>query len=178
MLELSNSPFILGIFGAVAGLPILLFSYWGGWLADRLKRTTVLIAAQCLILIQATIFGYLDQTGLINVTEAAILAFALGTGMAFEVPARQALVFDLVGRQNITNALALHSTAFNTARFAGPAIAGFLMDMGLLYLCFYIKAMSAAVILCVLLILRLTGQTTESAKHYCQAQGTFGQNLA
>ncbi len=177
VLELSNSPLVLGIFGAVAALPLLLFSFWGGWLADRLKRTTVLITAQTIILLQAVIFGFLVQKRLITVEEAAALAFVLGTGMAFEVPARQALVFDLVGRWKITNALALHSTAFNTARFAGPAIAGLLMDAGLLYLCFYLKAASAAIILLVLFILRLAGKADENAKSHAGAQTRFGQTL-
>ncbi len=114
----------------------------------------MLYMAQGLIVIQAILFGLLVHTGIINVAEATILAFALGTGMAFEVPARQALVFDLVGRENITNALALHSTAFNTARFAGPAIAGLLMDAGLLFACFFLKAASSLFILVILIILK------------------------
>ncbi len=178
VLELSNSPWILGLFGAVAGLPILLFSYWGGWLADKFRRTTVLIAAQSLIFLQALLFGYLVQAGLINVIEATALAFALGTGMAFEVPARQALVFDLVGRRNITNALALHSTAFNTARFAGPAIAGILMDLGLLCVCFYLKALSALVILGILLVLRHTERNeAEAIKPSHSGKTGFWENL-
>lgn len=70
--------------------------------------------------------------------------------MAFEVPSRQTLVFELVGRDHITNALALHSTVFNLARFLGPALAGLLMASGGIAYCFYLKAASAAVILGIL----------------------------
>jgi MFS family permease len=74
--------------------------------------------------------------------------------MSFEVPARQALVYDLAGAEHITNALALHSSVFNLARFAGPAIAGILMSSGFTYLCFYIKAISALVIIMCLFKIR------------------------
>ena len=153
ILQLSNAPWVVGLLGAVSGLPILLFSLWGGMLSDRLPRISVLLAAQSLVLFQSVAFGFLVQTGVIKVPEILILAFLLGTGMAFEVPARQSLVFDFVGREHITNALGLHSTAFNLARFGGPALAGMLMGAGLLYACFYLKALSAVVIIAVLVML-------------------------
>ena len=151
ILELTDSPLAVGVLGAVAGLPILLFAFWGGWLADRLPRITFLRGIHTIVLAQSVVFGLLVQYGLINVYEILALAFMLGAGMAFEVPARQSLLFDLVGRRDITNALALHSTTFNLARFSGPAIAGVLMGAGLLYACFYIKAVS-----CVIVIIMLT----------------------
>ncbi len=151
ILELTDSPLAVGVLGAVAGLPILLFAFWGGWLADRLPRITFLRIIHLIVLVQSVVFAVLVQLGLINVYEVLVLAFMLGVGMAFEVPARQSVVFDLVGRRDITNALALHSTTFNLARFSGPAIAGILMGAGALYACFYIKAIS-----CIIVILLLT----------------------
>lgn len=154
ILEITNSPLAVGMLGAVAGLPILFFSFWGGWLADRLPRLTLLNGIHTMILLQSVAFGYLVQTGRINVPEILILAFMLGMGMAFEVPARQSLVYDLVGRRDITNALALHSTTFNLARFSGPAIAGILMGTGMLYACFYIKALSCMAIIAMLTLIK------------------------
>ena len=151
ILELTDSPLAVGVLGAVAGLPILLFAFWGGWLADRLPRINFLRGIHTIVLAQSVVFGILVQYDLINVYEILALAFMLGAGMAFEVPARQSLLFDLVGRKDITNALALHSTTFNLARFSGPAIAGMLMGAGMLYACFYIKAAS-----CVIVIIMLT----------------------
>lgn len=150
ILDITDSPMAVGMLGAISGLPILLFSFWGGWLSDRLPRLTLLKAIHAVILVQSMVFGYLVQTGRINVPEILFLAFMLGTGMAFEVPARQSLVYDLVGRRDITNALALHSTTFNLARFSGPAIAGLLMGQDLLHACFYIKALSCVAIIAVL----------------------------
>ncbi len=150
ILELTDSPLAVGLLGAVAGLPIFLFAFWGGWLADRLPRITFLRGIHTIVLVQSVVFGLLVQYDLINVYEILLLAFMLGAGMAFEVPARQSLVFDLVGRKDITNALALHSTTFNLARFSGPAMAGVLMGAGLLYACFYIKALSCVVVILML----------------------------
>jgi len=159
VLELSNSPFFVGLFGAVAALPILLFSFMGGYLSDRLGRFSVLFFAHFLIFCQGMFLGVMVQTSRINVPILLITAFFLGTGMAFEVPTRQSLIFDLVGREYITNALALHSTAFNLARFIGPAIAGILMSAGLLCLCFYSKGLSSLVAIIILSIISRQGHS-------------------
>ncbi len=150
ILELTDSPLAVGVLGAVSGLPILLFAFWGGWLADRVPRITFLKGIHTIVLAQSVVFGMLVQYGLINVYEILALAFMLGLGMALEVPARQSVVFDLVGREDITNALALHSTTFNLARFSGPALAGILMGAGLLHACFYIKAVSCVLVIAAL----------------------------
>ncbi len=148
---------------------MLIFPYWAGWLSDRIDRFGVLVSAQLLVLVQAILFGLFVQTSMINIYLACCLAFAMGTGMAFEVPSRQALVFELVGPGHITNALALHSTVFNLARFIGPAAAGILMNAGMLPACFYFKAVSALVIISVLFLLRkkigtFSGVEVKSAK--------------
>ncbi len=163
VLELSDSPWMVGLLGAVSGLPILFFSFWGGMLADRYPRITVLITAHAFILLQAVLLGFFVQTGVVEIVHVLLLAFVLGTSMAVEVPARQALVFDLVGREHITNALALHSTAFNLARFAGPAIAGWLMAVGSMAGCFYFKAVSALIVILVLLLIRKTNPSSRPA---------------
>ena len=143
VLELSDSPFHVGMLGAVSGLPILLFSFFGGYLSDRFSRFSVLFFAHSLILAHGVFLALLIASGHITIAILIATGFFLGTGMAFEVPARQGLVFDLVGRDGITNALALHSTAFNLARFLGPAVAGYLMEAGLTAACFAIKAVTA-----------------------------------
>ena len=173
VLELSDAPWILGLFGAVAGLPMLIFPYWAGWLSDRMDRMVLLISAQLIILLQAILFGLLVQTDSINIYWACILAFAMGSGMAFEVPSRQALVFELVGPKHITNALALHSTVFNLARFVGPAVAGLLMHAGMVAACFYIKAFTALAIIFILLILRKKIDTPLSATKQSQSQNLY-----
>ncbi len=150
VLELTDSTFQVGVLGAVAGLPILLFALAGGLLADRLPRITFLMVVQAVIALQAALFGLLVQTETIRFWSILALAFVLGSGISFEVPARQALIFNLVGKERITNGIALHSTAFNLARFGGPALAGFMIQAGFMAGCFYFKALSA---LCVILAL-------------------------
>ncbi len=154
VLELTGSAFYVGVLGAVAGLPILFFSLLGGFLADRFPKINFLIFVHSIILAQALIFGLLIQTGQINFSWILLLALVLGIGTSFEVPARQSLVFDLVGKDDITNGIAIHSTAFNLARFAGPAIAGILIKAGWMQGCFYLKAASAFLIMLVLFYLR------------------------
>ncbi len=147
VLELTGSTFYVGLLGTVTALPVLLFSLAGGMLADRLPKITFLILIHSMILVQAVVFGFLIETGTITFPLILLLASALGAGMAFEVPARQSLVFDLVGRQDITNGIALHSAAFNLARFGGPALAGLLMSAGFMADCFFFKAFSSLCII-------------------------------
>ncbi|WP_141674222.1 MFS transporter [Dissulfuribacter thermophilus] len=160
VLELSNSPFYVGLLGAVSGIPVLLFSFMGGYLSDRFDRFSVLFLAHVLILLQGLFLGVMVDIDRITLGLLLITSFFFGTGMAFEVPARQTLVFDLVGKKDITNALALHSTAFNLARFLGPAVAGFLMDLKMLSLCFYLKAVSALLVIWALFIILKRGYAT------------------
>ncbi len=154
MLDLTGSTWMVGVLGAVSGLPILLFAFLGGWLADRLPRTTVLVVSQSSIALQAFLLGVLVAEQQVLPVHLLVFGFILGSAMAAEVPARQALVYDLVGRNYITNALGLHSTAFNLARFAGPAIAGWLMAVGALEWCFYLRAITALFVLLCLMMIR------------------------
>ena len=154
VLELTGSTFYVGLLGTVTGLPILLFALVGGMLADRLPKISFLILIQSMILAQAFFFGLFVQTGTITFPVVLLLAFVLGTGMAFEVPARQSLIFDLVGKRDITNGIAIHSAAFNLARFGGPAFAGILMSAGMMADCFFFKAFSSICIIGSLLYIK------------------------
>ena len=156
VLEIKGSPFYLGILGAVTALPLLLFSLWGGSLSDRLPRTSVLIMAHLVVFIQACSLGLLTDNALITFPLILSLAFLFGSAMAFEVPARQALIFDLVGKDDIVNAVAVHSFVFNLAQFMGPAIAGLLIAAGHTESCFYLKAASTLFVLIIIFILKAT----------------------
>ncbi len=178
MLELTGSTFYVGLLGTVTGLPILLFALVGGVLADRLPKISFLILVHFLILLQAMIFGLLVEKGSITFPIILALSSILGAGMAFEVPARQSLVFDLVGRKDITNGIAIHSAAFNLARFGGPAMAGLLMSAGLMAGCFFFKAFSSLCIISSLLYVRkrysqfnrpIDGNRLSARESICQA---------
>jgi MFS family permease len=128
VLDLSGgSAVALGVTTALQFLPFLFFSLWGGTLADRVSRRKLLVITQVAMGLLALILGGLALAGLATVAIVYALAFALGVAAAFDNPARQAFVNELVSRDHLTNAIALNSASFNLARLVGPAIAGVLV---------------------------------------------------
>lgn len=128
VLELSGyDPVALGIAVSLQFLPIPLFSLSAGVLADRVDKRTFLILIQAAMAAQAAVLGVLDVTGAVVLWHAYLLCLVLGTVRAFEVPARQSFVEEMVGPDQVSNAVPLNSTVFNMARIIGPAIAGFVI---------------------------------------------------
>jgi MFS family permease len=127
VLELTGSLFLLGVTSAVRSLPILLFSFVGGIAADRFDRKRIILVANCVALVVTAILAWVTAAGRVDMAGILLLAFALGVTNAFEMPARQAYVVELVGRGDLMNAIALNSLLFNGARVIGPAIAGVLV---------------------------------------------------
>ena len=122
--ELTHSPAFLGYVGFAAGVPIWIFTFYAGVLADRISRRKILIITQTWMMLLAFILALLTFTNLVEAWHIIILAFGLGIGNAFDAPSRQAFVNELVDRENLVNAIALNSTMFNTATAIGPAVAG------------------------------------------------------
>ncbi len=145
--SLTKSPFYLGIVAAAASLPILLLSFVGGVIADRFAKRNLLLLTQGLSMIPALALGILTLLNVITVWEVALLAAMLGTINAVDVPTRQSFLIEMVGRGDVTNAIALNSAAFNGARIIGPVIAG----MSIAYLgmpaCFFLNAASFLAVL-------------------------------
>lgn len=128
VLELTNkSPMALGIAASLQFLPTLMLTLWAGVLADRLDKRKLLILAQSGIAASALILGLLDLTGLVQLWQVYLLCFVLGVFTAVDPPVRQAFVGEMVGREQLTNAIALNSSTFNLARVVGPAIAGIMI---------------------------------------------------
>lgn len=119
----------MGVVTALQFLPILLFSPWAGLAADRFERRRLLQITQSLMMIFGFSLGFLILTGRIELWMVYILAFAGGTVLAFENPVRQSFVSELVAPRMLPNAVALNSTAFNSARLIGPALSGLIIDM-------------------------------------------------
>ncbi|MBT2235357.1 MFS transporter [Nonomuraea sp. NEAU-A123] len=117
----------LGLATALQFLPMLLFGLFGGVLADRYPKRPILIVAQSLMAVLALVIGVLTMTGTAQVWHVYLMAFTLGLISCVEVPTRQAFVVEMVGRQDLSNAIALNSSIFNLARVMGPAIAGVLI---------------------------------------------------
>ena len=124
VLNLTHSPFLLGLVGALQWLPVLFFSLVGGVVADRVSKRSLLIVTQSAQMIQAFVLGVLVLTGRIEYWHVVVLACALGCTSAFDIPTRQAFVFEMVEGEDMMNAVALNSTIFNGARLFGPAVAG------------------------------------------------------
>jgi MFS family permease len=124
VLELTNSGTALGIVTALQFLPSLLFGLWGGLLADRYDKRKLLLATQTGLALVALILGVLDVTGIVQYWQVLVLALALGLVSAIDSPVRQSFVVEMVGPDDLTNAVGLNSTIFNSARILGPAGAG------------------------------------------------------
>jgi MFS family permease len=125
--RLTESSFMLGLTAFCALFPVLLLSLWGGVLADHINRQKLLILAYSAGLIQALTLGLLTLTGHVQVWHILVLSALLGIIHALEMPARHSFLSDIVSRENLPNAIALNSSAFNIARFSGPFIAGILV---------------------------------------------------
>jgi MFS family permease len=146
VLELSNSPLVVGLVPALHTLPILLFTLYGGVIADRVDRRRALLLLQTLFAVEALALAVLVLGHWISVPWVLALAFLAGIAAAFEVPIRNALVPELVPRGALTNAIALNSASFNLARVLGPALAGGLLALGGPALCFFLNAASFAAV--------------------------------
>ncbi|MGI9028788.1 MAG: MFS transporter [Ilumatobacteraceae bacterium] len=127
ILTLTASAGALGLTTGLQFLPILLFSPLAGVIADRYPKRRVLAVTQLVLGASAATLGLLAVTGTVQPWHVYVLAFVFGTGAAFDMPARQAFVNDLVGPDRLANAVALNSAGFNLARMIGPGLAGLLI---------------------------------------------------
>ncbi len=153
VLELTDSPFYVGLVSTLGSLPILFFTLWGGVLADRVHRRRALILFQALMLGDALVLAILTATHGVTIGWVMVLAVIHGTSAAFEVPIRQAFLVEMVGTEDLMNAIALNSSNFNLTRIVGPAIAGAIVASVGVAPCFFLNAASfLAVIWCLVLI--------------------------
>jgi MFS family permease len=127
VLSLTGSATTLGLIVAAQTLPILLLGPYGGVIADRVDKRRTMIALQAMMGVQALVLGVLTVTGNVRVWQIAVLAVLLGVNNAFENPARQSFMMEMVGPEHLRNAVSLNSVLVNVARTIGPAIAGLLI---------------------------------------------------
>ena len=154
-LELTNDAFLVGLVSAMGSLPVLLFSLYAGVLVDRTDKLRLVFIAQALFCVEAGLLWWLTWTG--NITFGWLLALATMQGLisAVEIPARQSLFVELVGREDLLDAVALNSSGFNLARIIGPSIAALVIAQAGLAWCFAINALSYLAVLGGLLVIRL-----------------------
>ncbi|MBI2845820.1 MAG: MFS transporter [Chloroflexi bacterium] len=153
--RLTGSPLALGVVGFFGSVPVLLFSLWGGVLADRLPKRNILVIAQTGLMLQAFVLGGLTLTGLVQVWHIMLLALILGSINSIEMPTRQAFVVEMVGKDKLTNAIALNSSLFNATRIIGPAVAGVLVATLGEGPAFFINGVSFLAVIFGLLLMRM-----------------------
>lgn len=157
--ELTRSPVYLGYVAFSSGVPTWLFMLYAGVVADRMKRRNLLLITQIGMMILAFLLASLTFLHLIKPWHIIVFAFGLGMANAFDAPARQAFVLEMVDRQDLTNAIALNSTMFNTATALGPALAGVTYAFLGPAWCFMINGLSfLAVIAALLAMMNLNPQ--------------------
>jgi MFS family permease len=140
VLTLTHSSAALGVVIALQTLPVLLLTPYGGVIADRSDKRRIMIVLQSAMGVQALILGLLAVTGVVRVWEIGALALILGINNAFENPARQSFMLELVGAKHLRNAISLNSVLPNIARTVGPAIAGILIATVGEGVCFLVNA--------------------------------------
>jgi MFS family permease len=153
--RLTHEPIWLGLAGTATFLPVFLFSFLGGVAADRLPKRRLIIATQCVALSLALILAVLTFTHTVTVYHILVIAFLLGTVNAFDMPARQSFVIEMVGGDDLINAVALNSSVFNAAKVVGPAVAGLLIATTGESVCFLLNGLSFIPVIIGLLAMRL-----------------------
>ena len=142
VLTLTNSPLKLGYVNALQFTPVLIFSLFAGVFIDRHSKRKILICTQSALMILALILTLLVATGTVRYYHILILATLLGCVNTIDMPTRQSFVFELVGKKDLMNGIALNSSIFNAARLIGPAVAGIMMYKFGIAFCFLLNGIS------------------------------------
>jgi MFS family permease len=159
--QLSRSEFTLGMVGFASAIPALLISPWGGVLVDRFSKRKLMVMTQIGAMSLALILSLLTFVGWIQVWHIVLMAVCLGAINAIDGPARQAFVVEMVGREDLPNAIALNSITFNIGRVLGPAIGGaLLVSLGAAW-CFLVNGLSFLAVIASLLAMALLPHTAQ-----------------
>lgn len=154
--RLTGSVVLLGMIGFASQIPVFLLAPIGGTTADRYNRHKILILTQSVAMVLAFILAFLTLTGNIQIWHLFVIAAGFGIANAFDIPTRQAFAVDMVGRDDLINAIALNSSMFNGARIVGPAIAGVLVAAVGEGWCFFANAVSYIAVIAGLLMMKIS----------------------
>ena len=154
--SLTKSPLLLSLIGTLQFTPVLIFSLFAGVVIDKFSKKRILLFTQSASLIITLILAILVWKGKIQYWHILIMSTALGIVNAIDMPSRQSLVIELVGKEDLMNAIALNSMAFNIARIIGPALAGIVMGYAGVAVCFFANSISFAAVLISLFFIKPT----------------------
>jgi MFS family permease len=153
--RMTKSALLLGSVGFASQIPVFIFAPIGGITADRMNRRHLVIATQTAAMILAGVLAWLTLSGRVKVWHIFLLAALLGVVSAFDIPGRQSFLVDMVGKEDLMNAIALNSSMFNGARFIGPAVAGILVAKIGEGWCFAANSISYIAVIIGLLLMRV-----------------------
>jgi MFS family permease len=160
MHRLTDSPAMLGLLGFAQFIPVTIFSLFAGVLADRMDKRKLIFITQSFAMLQAVAMALVVTLGVVQPWMILVLAFMLGTVNAFDLPGRQSYFIEMVGRDDLSNAIALNSAAFNIARVLGPAVAGILVGWVGEQACFWVNAASFVAVIASLMMIRTPSRPT------------------
>jgi MFS family permease len=161
--RLTGSSALLGVSAFASQIPVFLFATIGGTVADRVNRHRIIVVTQALSMILPLVLAALTLSGRVRVWEIFTLAACLGVVNAFDIPARQAFLVDMVGREDLMNAIALNSSMVNGARVVGPAVAGLLVAAVGEGWCFLLNGISYTAVITGLLLMKLPARARPAA---------------
>lgn len=176
VLQLTGSATAIGIVLALQTVPMLLLGPYGGVVADRSDKRRLMIGLQSLMGVQALILGLLVVTGTVALWHVYVLAILLGLNQCFENPARQSFMLELVGPEDLRNAVSLQSVLASCSRMIGPAVAGMVIAAGGLGVCFLLNAASFVAV--VTSLLRLDVSRLQPSPPAARAKGQLREGFA
>lgn len=172
--QLTYSEAALGMVAFASAIPNLLCSPYAGVMVDRVQRRNLLVITQVLAMLLAFILSALTFVGAVQVWHVIVLAVLLGVVTAFDAPARQSFVIEMVGKDDLSNAIALNSLMFNSGRVIGPALGGVLLALVGPAWCFFINGVSFLAVIAGLLAMRLPPRLVLSDTHSVWQQFASG----
>ncbi len=173
--SLTHSSTALGAVVAIQTLPVLLLGPYAGVIADRVDKRRLMVVLQSLMGIQALVLGVLAITHVVTFWQVCVLALALGLNNTFENPARQSFVLEMVGGENVRNAVSLNSTMVNAARAVGPAVAGLLIVAVGVGICFLLNALSFVAV--VVSLVRMNKSALQRSAPIVRGKGQLREGL-
>ncbi|MEO5832120.1 MAG: MFS transporter [Nakamurella sp.] len=176
VLQLTGSGTAIGVLVALQTLPVLLLGPYAGVVADRWDKRRLMMRLQAAMGVLALVLGVLTVTGVVELWQVYLLAVLLGLNNAFENPARQSFILEMVGPKNLRNAVSLNSVLVNVARAVGPAVAGLVIAWGGLGVCFLLNAVSFAAVVASLAGLDLAALSTSAP--VLRARGQLREGLS
>lgn len=173
--QMTGSTALLGVVAAASTGPMLFLSTWGGWIADRHPKRSVLVITQIVSMLLSLLLALLVWTGHVQPWQIIVVAALGGVVMAFDMPARQSFVIEITSRDDLKNAIALNSSMVNGARIIGPSIAGVIMVRSGVAACYLLDGLSFLAVIVGLLAMRLPPHVrrTHAGSGWDHAMGGF-----